>query len=735
MIKKELELAGRILSLETGRMAKQADGAVVVRYADTVALVTAVAARETAPDRGFFPLSVEYREKTYAAGRIPGGFFKREGRPSEKEVLGARLTDRPIRPLFPDGFLSETQVIINVLSADADNTPDILGTIGASAALSISDIPWNGPVAAVRVGWIDGKICLNPTNAELESSAMDIVVVGKKDTIVMVEGESDQISESELVTALQYAQEAIRDIIELQAELIAEVGRSKRSFTLPEVDEELHRVVDTLVQPRLDDLNSPKNKENRYRDIDTFIAEVQEKLAEQFPEQEQIIAKRISELIREDLRLKTLEGVRADGRKPDEIRPITVETQVLPRTHGSALFTRGETQALAITTLGSKKDEQLIDDIEGTYYKNHMLHYNFPPFSVGEVKPMRGTSRREIGHGNLAERALQKVMPEFEKFPYTVRIVSEILESNGSSSMATVCASCMALMDAGVPIKAPVAGIAMGLIMESDRSIILSDILGTEDHLGDMDFKVAGTREGINSIQMDLKSEGISVEVIREALDQASIGRQHILDCMVNVLAAPRPNISDYAPRIHFLSMDPEKIGELIGPGGRVVKSITRETGCNVDVDDDGTVVISGTSEDNLDDAIRMVELIIKEPDVGSTYRGTVRRIMDFGAFVEIAPGKEGLVHISELDWNRVRRVEDVLNIGDEVDVKLIKIDDLGRLDFSRKALREKPDGWTEPPRKDRHTGNGGPRRKPRRPGNSNRGGGRPNRRPDRTRS
>ena len=730
MIKKEIELAGRTLSLETGRMAKQADGAVLVRYADTVALVTAVASREVAPDRGFFPLSVEYREKTYAAGRIPGGFFKREGRPSEKEVLGARLTDRPIRPLFPDGFQSETQIIINVLSADIENAPDILGIIGASAAMSISDIPWNGPVACVRVGWIDGKVALNPTNTELESSSMNIVVVGKKNTIVMVEGESDQISESELVTALQYAQEAIKDIIELQEALVAAVGKPKRPFTPPEVDEELQQAVDALVQPRLNDLNSPKDKHNRYGDIDAFKAEVKEQLAEQFPEQEKVIAKRIAELIREDLRLKTLDGVRADGRKPDEIRTITVETQVLPRTHGSALFTRGETQALAITTLGSKKDEQLIDDIEGTYYKSHMLHYNFPPFSVGEVKPMRGTSRREIGHGNLAERALQKVLPDFEDFPYTIRIVSEILESNGSSSMATVCASCMALMDAGAPIKAPVAGIAMGLIIESDRYIILSDILGTEDHLGDMDFKVAGTREGINSIQMDLKSEGISVDIMREALEQACQGRRYILDRMMEVLDAPRPEISAYAPRIFLLTMDPDKIGALIGPGGRVVKSITRETGCNVDVDDDGTVVISGTSDDSLDDAVRMVQLIIRDPEVGTTYHGTVRRVMDFGAFVEIAPGKEGLVHISELDWKRVNRVEDVLNIGDEVDVKLIKIDDLGRLDFSRKALLEKPEGWTEPPRRERPTGNGGPRKRPYRSGNANRGGGRPNRRP-----
>ncbi|MFB0514979.1 MAG: polyribonucleotide nucleotidyltransferase [Candidatus Neomarinimicrobiota bacterium] len=734
MIVKTLELAGRTLTIETGHMAKQADGAVLVGYADTVALATVVATHEEVPDRGFFPLSVEYREKTYAAGRIPGGFFKREGRPSEKEVLGARLTDRPIRPLFPDGFRNETQVIITVLSADAENSPDILGIIGASAALSISDIPWNGPVAGVRIGMIDGKMCLNPTNTELESSPLDIVVVGKKDAIIMVEGESDQITESQLITAIQYAQEAIKDIIELQEELVGEVGKPKRLFTVPEPDEELLKAVDALVQPRLDDLNSPKSKQTRFGDIDNFINEVQEQLAEQFPEQEQAIHERISELIGDDLRQKTLNGVRADGRAPDEIRPITVETQVLPRTHGSALFTRGETQALAITTLGTKKDEQLIDDIEGIYYKSHMLHYNFPPFSVGEVRPMRGTSRREIGHGSLAERALQQVLPKFEEFPYTVRLVSEILESNGSSSMATVCASCMALMDAGVPITAPVAGIAMGLVMESDRYVILSDILGTEDHLGDMDLKVAGTREGINSIQMDLKREGISIEIMREALEQARESRLHVLDKMMEVLEAPRPKISDFAPRIFLLTIDPEKIGDLIGPGGRVVKSITRETGCNVDVDDDGTVVISGTSRDNMDDAIRMVKLIISEPEVGSTYHGTIRRVMDFGAFVEIAPGKEGLIHISEIDWNRVHKVEDVLKIGDEVDVKLIKIDELGRLDFSRKVLLEKPAGWTEPVRREHHTGNGGGRRRPRRSGNTSRSGRRPNRPPRGTR-
>ncbi|MCH7496481.1 MAG: polyribonucleotide nucleotidyltransferase [Candidatus Marinimicrobia bacterium] len=726
MIVKSLELAGRTLSIETGRMAKQADGAVLVSYADTVALVTAVASKKVAPDRGFFPLSVEYREKTYAAGRIPGGFFKREGRPTEKEIRGARLTDRPIRPLFPDGFLSETQVIINILSADTENTPDILGVIGASAALSISDIPWGGTLAAVRVGWFDGKPRLNPTNEELETSQLNMVVAGNKAGIVMVEGEADQISEGDLVTGMQYGHEAIKEIVELIEELVAEAGKTKRTFDPPAIDEALHKAVDALVAPRTDDLNSPKDKAAHYGDIDAFVEEVQAQLAEEYPEQEKAIGKRISELLRDDLRQRTLGGVRADGRRNDEIRPITVETGILPRTHGSSLFTRGETQALAVATLGSRRDEQLIDDIEGSYYNNYMLHYNFPPFSVGEVKPMRGTSRREIGHGHLAGRALQKVLPAFEDFPYTIRLVSEILESNGSSSMATVCACCMALMDAGVPITAPVAGIAMGLIMEGKKQVILSDILGTEDHLGDMDFKVAGTRDGINSIQMDLKTEGISLDTLRDALEQARTGRLHILDIMLVALDAPRPEMSPYAPRIVHFTIERDRIGELIGPGGRIIKAITRETGCTVDVDDEGTVVVSGKGDDALDEAARMVELIIKAPEVGTTYHGKVKRIMDFGAFVEIAPGKEGLVHISELEWRRVDRVTDVVKIGDELDVKLVKIDDLGRLDFSRKALLEKPDGWTEPPKRDRSSGFGARRE---RSGGPPRGG-RGNRRP-----
>lgn len=705
MITKSFELAGRTLSIETGRLARQADGSVLVQYGDTVVLVSVVASKFEKKDLGFFPLSVEYREKTYAAGRIPGGFFKREGRPTEKEVLGCRLIDRPIRPLFPDGFKSETQVIVNVLSADPENSPEVLGMIGTSAALSISDIPWDGPIAATRIGKVDDKLVLNPTRTQLDESTMDIVVVGKKDTIIMVEGESHQISEEELATALQYAQEVIKDLIELQETLVGEVGKAKRAFTPPAVNVELNQAVDPLVEARLDDLNSPKDKAARYGDIDIFTAEVQEQLAEQFPEEASAISRRIDEVIREDLRRKTLDGVRADGRKPDEIRPITIETQVLPRTHGSSVFTRGETQALAVTTLGTKRDEQMIDDIQGTYYKSAMLHYNFPPFSVGEVKPMRGTSRREIGHGNLAERTITKVLPKFEDFPYTIRIVSEILESNGSSSMATVCAACMSLMDAGVPILAPVAGIAMGLVMENDRNVILSDILGTEDHLGDMDFKVAGTEQGINAIQMDLKTDGISLDIIQEALEQARVGRLHILAEMKKALDQPRPEKSPYAPKIHHLTIDPDKIGALIGPGGRNIKAITKETGCAIDVDDDGMVVVSGKGEDDLESAVRMVQLMTLEPEVGTTYEGTVTRIMDFGAFVAIAPGKEGLVHISQLAYERVNKVEDVVNIGEKLEVKLIKIDDLGRLDFSRKALLPKPEGYVEPPPRSRSTG------------------------------
>ncbi len=725
MINKSFELAGNTLSIETGRLAKQADGSVLVGYGDTLVLVSVVASRFEKADLGFFPLSVEYREKTYAAGRIPGGFFKREGRPTEKEVLGCRLIDRPIRPLFPDGFKSETQVIVNVLSADPEYSAEVLGIIGTSAALSISDIPWNGPIAAARIAKVDGKLVVSPTRTQLDESTMDIVVVGKKDTIIMVEGESHQISEEELATALQYAQGVIKDLVELQEALAGEVGKAKRAFTPPVVNEELNQVVDPLVEARLDDLNSPKDKAARYGDIDIFTGEVREQLAEQFPEEEKAISKRIGELLKEDLRRKTVDGVRADGRKPDEIRPITVETQVLPRTHGSSVFTRGETQALAVTTLGTKRDEQMIDDIHGTYYKSAMLHYNFPPFSVGEVKPMRGTSRREIGHGNLAERTITKVLPKFEDFPYTIRIVSEILESNGSSSMATVCASCMSLMDAGVPILAPVAGIAMGLVMDKDRYVILSDILGTEDHLGDMDFKVAGTEQGINAIQMDLKTEGISLDIIQEALEQARVGRLHILKEMLKVLDQPRQEKSPYAPKIYHLTIDPDKIGALIGPGGRNIKAITKETGCAIDVDDDGMVVVSGKGEDDLESAVKMVQLMTLEPEVGTTYEGTVTRIMDFGAFVAIAPGKEGLVHISQLAYERVNKVEDVVNIGEKLEVKLIKIDDLGRLDFSRKALLPKPDGYVEPPPRSRSTGGGNRLRR----SNNGKHGNRPGRR------
>ena len=696
MVTKSMELAGRTLTLETGRMAKQAHGSVVVRSGDTVVLVTVVASRSVAPDRGFFPLSVEYREKTYAAGRIPGGFFKREGRPNEREVLTCRQIDRPIRPLFAEGFMSETQVIANVLSADEDNAPDILAIIGTSAALTISDIPWSGPIAAVRIGKIGEKLIINPTAEQLEESIMEVVVVGNKDSIIMVEGESSEISEDELVTGLQYAQEVITDIIVLQEELQKEVGLEKRSFDVPEVDAALLAAVDERLKPQLEELNRPKNKADRYSAIDEFKAALRAELADAYPDQEKVIGKQIEEGLRLDLRERTLAGVRADGRKSDEIREITVEVGSLPRTHGSSLFTRGETQALAVATLGTKRDEQLIDDLHGSWYKNVMLHYNFPPFSVGEVKPMRGTSRREIGHGNLAERALTKVLPDFEDFPYTIRLVSEILESNGSSSMATVCAACMAMMDAGVPILSPVAGIAMGLIKEGDKYVILSDILGTEDHLGDMDFKVAGTAEGITSIQMDLKTEGISVDIMREALEQARIGRIHILGKMTAVLDKPRAEVSQYAPRIHHTSINPSKIGALIGPGGRVIKAITAETGCNIDVNDDGMVVISGTAKDDLEAAIRAVKLIATDPEVGETYDSTVVRIMDFGAFVAIAPGKEGLVHISQLAHERVNKVEDVLRMGDKVQVKLIKIDDLGRLDFSRKALLPRPANMEE---------------------------------------
>ena len=701
MIKKSLEISGQTLTLETGRMAKQASGSVLVTYGETVVLVASTANQGIESNRGFFPLTIDYREKFYASGKIPGGFFKREARPSEKEIIGCRLTDRPLRPLFPKGFYNETQVFISVLSFDGENNGDILGTIGASASLAISDIPWDGPVASVKVGRINGELIINPTNSAMEESDLSIIISGTKDSVVMVEGEANFISEDDFLTVIQYGHEAIKDIVKLQEELVAECGKSKREVPKIEVNQRLNDAIDKLIAGKISDLNSPREKAERYDGIRNFKQSIVDTMSEEFPEDESAIKGYIDDKISLDLRKMTLGGTRADGRDYKTVRDITIETSVLPRTHGSSLFTRGETQSLVVATLGSKRDEQMLDNIEGLGYKKHMLHYNFPPYSVGEARPKFSVSRREIGHGNLAERAIKPSLPDFEDFPYTIRLVSEILESNGSSSMATVCGSSLGLMDAGVPVKAPIAGVAMGLIMEDeDNYAILTDILGTEDHLGDMDFKVAGSRDGITAIQMDLKIDGLPIDLMREALQQAKEGRIHILDVMKEALETHRSCLSIHAPKIGQSSIPVDRIGDFIGPGGKNIKAISAEYECEISVEDDGMCVVMGQDQDSIDIVVRLLDSYNLVPVPGEVYDAEVVRIMDFGAFVKIAPGKEGLVHISALNWEHVKKVDDVVKIGDKVKVKLIKIDDLKRLDFSMKALMEKPNNYSPPEKK-----------------------------------
>ena len=672
-------------------MAKQADGAALVRYGETVVLVTAVAAKELKTDTDFFPLTVDYQERTFAAGKIPGGFFKREGRPSEKEILTCRLIDRSIRPLFAGGIKAETQIIATVLSADRENDPDVVAMLGASAALEVSDIPFNGPLAGVRVGRVSGKWVVNPTQSQLPESDVDIFLSGSRDAIVMVEGGSRMLPEDEILEGLFTGHEAIQPLLDYQEQLKREVGKTKRSVPLVEPDKALSQRVDALAREKVLQAIAITEKLERYKRLDEVKREVVTQVLLDFPEREKEIKGTFEELKKDYFRQLVIKDKRRiDGRGLKDIRPITCEVEVLPRTHGSALFTRGETQALVITTLGTSSDEQKIDALIGEHYKKFMLHYNFPPFSVGEVKFLRGPSRRDIGHGNLAERALLPVLPREEDFPYTVRIVSEVLESNGSTSMATVCGGALSLMDAGVPITAPVAGIAMGLIKEGDQVRILSDILGDEDHLGDMDFKVAGTREGVTSLQMDIKIAGVTREVMHEALYQAREGRLHILGIMEKTIAAPRRELSGHAPRIITLKVRPEKIREIIGPGGKVIRGIVQETGVKMDVEDDGTIMIASNDEAASRRAVEMVQRITAEPEIGKIYRGTVRKIMDFGAFVEILPGTDGLVHISQLAPERVRRVTDVLNEGDEVMVKVLEIDKQGKIKLSRKdALAE----------------------------------------------
>lgn len=691
--KLSMELGERTLTLETGVMAKQSGGSVIVTYGDTVVLVAANAAKEPREGIDFFPLSVEYRERAYAGGKIPGGFFKREGRPSEKEILASRQTDRPIRPLFPDGFLCETQIMINLLSTDQENPADILGTIGSSVALMLSDIPWNGPVVAVRLGIIDNKPVLNPTYSQLESSSLDLVLTGDSESIIMLEGEAKEVSEDDLMTAIGYGSEVIKDIIKFQKEFLDGIQVAKREIEPLEMDPELVAEVEKRTDGRVEELVSIVDKVERRSAIGTFVDRVVEELEEPFPEQSGIVKNLISEDMKKQLRRRILEdGKRIDGRDLTEIRDISILIGILPRTHGSALFTRGDTQSLATVTLGSKADEQFIDDINGEFKKKYMLHYNFPPYSVGEVRRYLGISRREVGHGNLAERSLKYVMPPFDRFPYTIRVVSDILESNGSSSMASVCAGSLALMDAGVPLSDAVAGVSIGLVKEGNKNVLLTDILGDEDHYGDMDFKVAGTRKGITSIQVDLKISGISLDLISETLYRAKDGRLHILDIMGQHIVKPRESLSIFAPRILRMKIDAEKIGDLIGPGGRNIRSIIKETGCEIEVEDEGLVTISSPSMEDCEKAKNMVESLVVDPEVGLIFEGSVRKITNFGAFIEYSPGKEGLLHISEISHERTERVEDAMSVGDTVKVKVIKVDDYGRFDVSLKALMEPPE-------------------------------------------
>jgi polyribonucleotide nucleotidyltransferase len=689
MAKLERQFAGRPLVIEAGKMARQADGSCTVQFGETMVLCTAVA-QDTPTHLPFFPLTIEYRERTYAAGKIPGGFIKREGRPSDKEILSARLIDRPLRPLFPDGFYNETQIFIYVISADQENDADVVALTGASLALNMSRIPFAEPVAAVRIGRIQGQWVLNPTFQQLEYSDLDIIVAGSEDAIMMVEGGALEVPEEEIAEGLTVAHVGIKELIGLQKELLAQLDvPAKMEWTPRAVDATLRGRVEAAASAGVTQALAVPGKHERADALKAVRDEVAAALAEEFPESDKDVGNVVKDLEKRETREMILStGKRSDGRGLDEVRPISIDVGVLPRAHGSALFTRGQTQALGVTTLGTQGDEQAYDtvDFATQQKKSFMLHYNFPPFSTGEVKPMRGTSRREIGHGALAERALEAMLPPFDEFPYTVRVVSDVLESNGSSSMATVCAGSLSLMDAGVPMRAAVAGVAMGLIKEGDRVAVLTDILGSEDALGDMDFKVAGTREGVTSIQMDIKIEGLSLELMREALQKANRARMHILDEMDKVLPQPRADLSQYAPRIITIKIDPAKIGEIIGPKGKTIRGIQEATGATINIDDDGTITIASVSGEGGERARKIIAGMTEEAEVGRIYEGQVKSTTTFGAFVEIMPGTEGLLHISELQAGRVDKTEDVVKKGDIVQVKLLSIDEKGRLRLSRKA-------------------------------------------------
>jgi len=681
----QMDLAGRTLTIETGELAKQAGGAALVRYGDTVVLVTAKASKE-AKDIDFFPLTVDYEEKMYAVGRIPGGFVKREGRPPETAILHSRLIDRPIRPLFDKGCRNEVHVCATVLSVDQDNAPEICGMIGASAALALSDIPWAGPIAGVRIGRVNGSFVINPTVAQLEATDLNVVVAGTKDAILMVEGGAQEVAEDVLLDAIMTAHEEIKRIVSFQEEMVAVAGKEKRVLPTHTLDEDVLAAVKEYAHDALDKAVRCADKQQRDAQQDEVYADTRVHFEEIYPDNMDDVNMALEKMTKEIVRhMITVEKIRPDGRQLDEVRPISVRVGVLPRTHGSGLFTRGQTQVLNICTLAPLSEKQTIDGIGIETEKRYIHHYNFPSYSVGEARSSRGPGRREIGHGALAERALLAVLPSEEEFPYAMRLVSEVLESNGSSSMASVCGSTLSLMDAGVPIKAPVAGIAMGLVTQGEHYTILTDIQGMEDALGDMDFKVAGTAKGVTAIQMDIKISGLSREILKEALEQAHKGRMHIMGKMLAVIDAPRDNMSPWAPRIITMNIDPDKIRDVIGQGGKVIRGIIEETGAKIDIEDDGTIFIAAVEEAAANKAIEIITNLTKEVEVGEVYLGKVTRLMNFGAFVEVLPGKEGLVHISKLAKERVENVEDVVNVGDEIMVKVIEIDKQGRINLSRK--------------------------------------------------
>jgi polyribonucleotide nucleotidyltransferase len=737
--KEEITLGGRTLSIETGKVAKQADGAAWVQYGDTIVLVAATSMKEPL-DSDFLPLMVDYREKMYASGKIPGGFFKREGRPSESETLISRLIDRPIRPLFPKDYRCDTQVLINVYSADADNQPDMVAGIAASAALTVSDIPFDGPTGMVCVGMIEGEFVLNPSAAQLEESKIELIVAGTLDAITMVEGGSKEITEAQMLEAIEFAHQNIKEIVKLQTRIQKKVGVPKREHIPIELPEGMDGDVRKIAEPELDRIAHITDKAERKEAKKEVETRILEELAEKYPEQEALMEELYDDLFKKHVRHMIVEEkVRLDGRNFDDIRTITIELDPLPRAHGSALFTRGQTQSLGVVTLGTKEDEQRIDGLGEDYFRRYMFHYNFPPFCTGEVKRYLGTGRREVGHGNLAFRALQDVIPPWESFPYTIRVVSEILESNGSSSMASVCSGSIALHDAGVPVKAHVSGIAMGLISEGDQTVILTDILGDEDHLGDMDFKVAGTREGITAIQMDIKIKGLTTEIMQEALAKAQNARLRILDLMDAEIREPRAELSSYAPRILTINIPIEEIGSVIGPGGKSIRDIVEKSGAKVDILDDGQVNIASVDGESGEIAKRMILRMVEKPEPGKNYKGIVKKVTDFGCFVEILPGKDGLLHISEIDKGRINKVTDLFNVGDDIEVKLLSVDDDGRMDLSRRALLieqefvangETPQPYTRvrPPRTGGRDSRGGRNQRGGRDNRGGRGGGGPRR-------